>query len=125
MPYVQRGFGAATQPQYTGPQVNYTLIEGGAAVIAALIFLPGIWKLLVPAGLIGLMVAGNWQQCSQDAADATGYLMDNTTGQPAPIPAPGIVVPPCPTGHNCSWVQPVTMAMPQASCLFNPFPGGL
>jgi hypothetical protein len=109
----------------TSPSLSPIVLLAGAA-IAALIFLPGWWKLLVPAGLYAALIAGNWQQCSQIAGESQSYLFDQTTGLPVPgSSASGTVMMGCPAGHVCHTVQGPATATPQLSCLGQLFVGGL
>jgi hypothetical protein len=124
----------AAAPVLSSSSSMSPLLLLGGGILAALIFLPGWWKLAVPAGLVGLLVAGNWKQCSQIAGEGQSYLLDHTTGLPVPgstIGSPlagplGVsMTMGCPAGHVCSPVSGPATATPQWSCLSQLFVGGL
>lgn len=106
-----------------------SLVLLGAAAVGGFLFLPGWAKIAVPAGLVGLLVAGNWSHCSSAATSGATQVMDQTTGQYLAQNVPGpmgtTMSMGCPTGHTCVSVPPSGSVLPDFSCLFSLFPGGL
>ena len=71
------------------------------------------WIILAAVGAAGVIIAANWQQCSQLAHTQSGYLVDSKGN----VLASGA---PC-VNQPCTTTYPATTPMPAVGCLLNPF----